>query len=73
MTWGELKEYISQQEKSDNDFLDSEVFIYDFADGTEYATDLTELLEDTSWIPFITINHKDFDNENAKAKEASFD
>ena len=81
MTWRELKQYIDQQKKLLGDeFLDSDINVYDFVDGSEYKANVTELLfgedeEETGWVPFITINQEEFDNENTKseAEEASFD
>lgn len=71
MTWGQLKKYI---EKNKRKLLKEEVKIYNFRDGEEYSVDITELLfgeDDTSgWIPYLTINHEENDNEyKAKAKE----
>lgn len=78
MTWRELKCYIEQQGE---DFMDSDIQVYDFADGTEYQADVTELLfgededEETRWVPYLTINQEEYDNDNAKGetKETSVD
>lgn len=58
ITWGDLKNYIESQ---DEDFLDSEVRIYDFNGGEEYDAGVTELLfgddeEGDGWVPYLTIN-----------------
>lgn len=80
MTWRELKSYI---EKQDEDFMDSDIQVYDFSDGSEYEADVTELLfgededeeEEAGWVPYLTINQKEYDDENAKGetKETSVD
>ena len=41
MTWQELKKFISKMDKS---YLDSQVKLYDYSDGSEYNIDITELL-----------------------------
>jgi len=58
LTWGDLRNYIESQ---DEDFLDSEVRIYDFNDGEEYDAGVTELLfgedeDGEGWVPYLTIN-----------------
>ena len=77
MTWRELKEYIEQQ---DQNFLDSEVNVYDYNDGSEYGANVTELLlgeddEETGWVPYLTINQEEEDEDDNKneIKEASVD
>ena len=78
MTWRELKSYI---EKQDEDFMDSDIQVYDFSDGSEYEADVTELLfgedeeEEAGWVPYLTINQKEYDDDNAKGetKETSVD
>jgi hypothetical protein len=76
MTWRELKEYIEQQ---DQNFLDSEVNVYDYNDGSEYGANVTELLlgeddEETGWVPYLTINHEGEENDNEdKTEETSID
>ena len=72
MTWRELKGYIDQQALFIGDeFLDSDINVYDFSDGAEYTGGVTELLfgeddEETGWVPFITINQEDFENEDSE-------
>jgi hypothetical protein len=66
MTWRELKEYIEQQ---DQNFLDSEVNVYDYNDGSEYGANVTELLlgeddEETGWVPYLTINQDSDENDS---------
>ena len=68
MTWRELKEYIEQQ---DQNFLDSEVNVYDYNDGSEYGANVTELLlgeddEETGWVPYLTINQEEEDEDDNK-------
>jgi|LauGreSBDMM110SN_4_FD.fasta_scaffold86004_3 hypothetical protein len=80
MTWRELKSYI---EKQDEDFMDSDIQVYDFSDGSEYEADVTELLfgehededEEAGWVPYLTINQKEYDDENTRGetKETSVD
>jgi hypothetical protein len=72
MTWRELKQYIDDKCEA---FIDSEVKIYDYEDGSEFATDITELLcsddedddNEGGWVPYLTINHEEFDSENETA------
>lgn len=80
MTWRELTKYIKQQTDSNNeDFLDSEIKIYDFNDGSEYEANVTELLfgdddDETGWVPYLTINHEGDENDNqSEAEKASVD
>jgi hypothetical protein len=78
MTWRELKSYI---EKQDEEFMDSNIQVYDFSDGSEYEADVTELLfgedekEEAGWVPYLTINQKEYDDENTRGetKETSVD
>jgi hypothetical protein len=73
MTWQELKKYISKMDKC---FLDSQVRLYDYKDGEEYEVDLTELLinecendeENDGWVPYLSINEKEIEDENQTAK-----
>jgi hypothetical protein len=75
MTWLELKRYVS---KMDDDFLESQVKIYDYCDGEEYLATMTELLinkkddydENEGWVPYIYINEKEEQNAT-KTKKAS--
>lgn len=58
LTWGDLKNYINSQS---DDFLSSEVRVYNFEDGTEYDAGVTELLfgedeNEEGWVPYLTIN-----------------
>jgi hypothetical protein len=77
MTWQELKKYISKMDKC---FLESQVKLYDYKDGEEYDADITELLinecdeydENDGWVPYLSINEKEVENEN-KAEKASID
>lgn len=77
MTWQELKKYISKIDKS---FMDSQVKLYDYSNGEEYEIDVTELLinerddedENDGWVPYLSINEKELDNEN-EAQETSVD
>lgn len=80
MTWRELIAYIAKQaENQDPDFLDSDIKVYDFNDGSEYKANVTELLfgeddEETGWVPYLTINHEGEENDNeGKTEEASID
>jgi hypothetical protein len=66
MTWRELKSYI---EKQDEDFMDSDIQVYDFSDGSEYEADVTELLfgedeDESGWVPYLTINQNNDENDN---------
>jgi hypothetical protein len=76
MTWRELKEYIEHQDES---FLDSEVNVYDYDNGSEYEASVTELLlgeddEETGWVPYLTINEEENGNDNQdETKETSID
>lgn len=77
MTWRELTKYIEQQSSND-DFLDSEIKIYDFSDGEEYEASVTELLfgnddEETGWVPYLTINQGDENDNQSETQEASVD
>lgn len=73
MTWQELKKFISKLDKS---FLDSQVKLYDYSDGEEYEIDVTELLinerdeedENDGWVPYLSINEKELDNETETAE-----
>lgn len=73
MTWQELKKFISKLDKS---FLDSQVKLYDYADGEEYEVDITELLinerdeedENDGWVPYLSINEKELENETETAE-----
>lgn len=77
MTWQELKDYISNL---DEEFLDSQVKLYDYNTGDEYEVDVTELLinecndedENDGWVPYLSINEKELDNED-KTQETSVD
>jgi hypothetical protein len=76
MTWQELKKFISKMDKS---YLDSQVKLYDYSDGSEYNIDITELLinegidgEDEGWVPYLSINHEEVKNET-KTEETSID
>lgn len=79
MTWRELKNYIKQCETKNESFLDSDIQVYDFQDGSEYEADVTELLfgdddEENGWVPYLTINHEGDSNGNkGEAKETSVD
>lgn len=79
MTWRELKEYISICEDKDESFLDSNIQVYDFIDGSEYNANVTELLfgddnDENGWVPYLTINQEgDDDGNQSKIKETSFD
>ena len=80
MTWRELIAYIDgQAENKDTDFLDSDIKVYDFNDGSEYEANVTELLcgednKETGWVPYLTINHEGEENDNEnKIKETSID
>ena len=80
MTWRELTAYIAKQaENQDPDFLDSDIKVYDFNDGSEYEANVTELLfgeddEETGWVPYLTINHEGEENDNEdKTEEAGID
>lgn len=73
MTWQQLKKFIS---KMDDSFLDSQVKLYDYCDGEEYEVDITELLinevneedENDGWVPYLSINEKELDNETKIAE-----
>lgn len=77
MKWRELKEFISKKSRKDKTFLDEDIEIYDFADGTEYETNITELLtnsdsEDSGWKIYLSINDKECNNED-QTQETSVD
>lgn len=66
LTWGDLKNYINSQS---DDFLSSEVRVYNFEDGTEYDAGVTELLfgedeNEEGWVPYLTINDEEKEDEN---------
>jgi hypothetical protein len=73
MTWQELKKFISKLDKS---FLDSQVKLYDYSTGEEHEVDITELLinerneedENDGWVPYLSINEKELDNETETAE-----
>jgi hypothetical protein len=80
MTWRELIAYIAKQaENQEPDFLDSDIKVYDFDDGSEYEANVTELLfgeddEETGWVPYLTINHEGDENDNqSETEKASID
>ena len=79
MTWRELIAYIAKQaENQESDFLDSDIKVYDFNDGSEYEANVTELLfgedEETGWVPYLTINHEgDEDDNQSETEKASID
>jgi hypothetical protein len=79
MTWRELTAYIAKQaENQEADFLDSNIKVYDFNDGSEYEANVTELLlgedEETGWVPYLTINHEGDENDNqSETEKASID
>jgi hypothetical protein len=69
MKWRELKEFISKKSRKDKQFLDEDIEVYDFADGTEYEVNITELItnadsEDSGWKIYLSINDKECTNEN---------
>lgn len=72
MTWQELKKYISDLDES---FLDSQVKLYDYNTGDEHEVDVTELLitecneddENDGWVPYLSINEKELENETKEA------
>jgi len=74
MTWQDLKNYIDRQSKVNKDFLDQNVCVYDYQEGTEHTADLIELLNekledsDSGWVSYITINDE---VENGQIKKAS--
>lgn len=55
MTWRELMQFISKQDK---DKLDDEVKIFIHEDNSEYPVEITELLHE-GWIPYLAINEKE--------------
>jgi hypothetical protein len=55
MTWRELMQFISTQDK---DKLDEEVKLYIHEDGTEHLVQITELLHE-GWIPYLAINEEE--------------
>lgn len=66
MTWRELNEFIS---KMDESFLDCNVQLYDYYDGSEYNVDITELMI-KSWTPYLAINSEE-NYDETKTKETS--
>lgn len=74
MTWKDLKNYIDIQTKSNQNFLDQDVYVYNYDDGSEYIADIVELFEgklseaEAGWAPYITINDE---VSNGKIKKAS--
>lgn len=76
MTWRELKNLINKQGRKHEQFLDSEVNLYDFKDGEEYSVDITELLvgedetttENDNWVMYLAINHEETTDENKTSK-----
>lgn len=82
MTWRELKNFINKHARERKEFLDTEVNLYDFKDGEEYEVDVTELLcgedeveesENSNWVPYLSINDCEEDNNETETKEASVD
>lgn len=79
MTWRELKNYINKSARSNTDFLDSEVKLYNFSTGDENLVDITELLcgeeesehETSNWVSYLSINQEELDNETEE--ETSID
>ena len=67
MKWQDLKDYIDKQSKINEDFLNQDVCVYDYQEGTEHTADLIELLNE-NWVSYITINDE---VENGKIKKAS--
>ena len=66
ITWNDLKNYINSQS---DDFLSSEVRVYNFEDGTEYDAGVTELLfgedkDEEGWVPYLTINDEQKEESN---------
>jgi hypothetical protein len=66
ITWNDLKNYINSQS---DDFLASEVRVYNFEDGTEYDAGVTELLfgedkDEEGWVPYLTINDEQKEESN---------
>lgn len=77
MKWRELKDFISKRSRKDKAFLDEDIEIYDFVDGTEYETNITELItnadsEDSGWKIYLSINDKELTNED-QAQETGID
>lgn len=79
MTWRELKNFINKNARENKGFLDTEVQLYDFKDGEEYPVNVTELScsddeidehSETNWVPYLSINDEELDNENQN-EEAS--
>lgn len=67
MTWLELKKYISKMDKS---LLNSHIKVYDYCDGSEYPINITELLINDGWTPYLSINEEELTNED-ETKETS--
>lgn len=77
MTWRELKNLINKQARKNKQFLDTEINLYDFNDGSEHCVDTTELLlnheendidNDSNWVMYLSINHEESNNENQAAE-----
>ena len=66
MTWNELKTFISNL---DDNFLDTEVLLYDFSNGDEHVVDITELML-SGWTPYLSINEEELTDET-KTEETS--
>jgi ribosomal protein L31E len=81
MTWRELKNFINKRARNNKLFLDSDVNLYNFEDGSEYPVDTTELScnkeesddeNGTNWVAYLSINDEGSNNET-ETKEASVD
>lgn len=55
MTWRELMQFISEQDKNT---LDDEVKIHIHGDQSECLVEITELLHE-GWIPYLAINEEE--------------
>jgi|688.fasta_scaffold38528_6 hypothetical protein len=81
MTWRELKNFINKRARNNKSFLDADVNLYNFDDGSEHDVDITELScnkeesdneDGTNWVVYLSINDKDA-NDETETTEASVD
>lgn len=69
MTWRELKDFISKTARKNKTFLDEDIKVYDFVDGSEFDVNVTELItnadsETSGWKIYLSINDKECNNES---------
>ena len=80
MTWRELKNTINKWGRANEDFLDSDVKLYDFHTGDEFLVNITELLcgddnndSDNGWVPYLSINDIEDETNETETEETGID